>query len=134
MRSVAAAVGALVVVTLVGFALVLIRVDELESRVGAVDAGVQEVATANDLLTGRLDELESSVNELSETLSLTDGGDGSAVPPELAATLRDIADQVSELQDLVQALDDRVDEICDNVPVCGLGMLRRLLAAVAIGQ
>jgi hypothetical protein len=118
MGTIAATLAALLLAVIIGFALLFIRLGEVESRLGDAYGFAQTAAASGDELHGRVDEVQAAVDELTEQLSLTDGGGTSNLPPELAATLRDIADQVGETRDAVQALDDRVDEICANVPVC----------------
>ena len=118
MGTIAATLAALLLAVIIGFALVFVRLGEVESRLGDAYGFAQTAAASSDDLHARVDELQIAVDELTEQLSLADGDGTTSVPPELAATLRDIADDVTETRDLVQALDDRVDQICDGVPVC----------------
>lgn len=118
MGTIVATLAALLLAVITGFALLLVRLGEVETRLDNAAAAAQAAAVGGDEVQSQLDELRASVDQLVEELSLVDGGGTSSLPPELAATLRDIADQVSETRDAVQALDDRVDQICANVPVC----------------
>ena len=118
MGTIAAALGALLLAVVIGFALLFIRLGDVETRLGEAQAAAQAADAWGTELSGRMDELQGAVAELSEHLSLSGGAGASGIPPELAATLRDIADQVTETRDAVRALDDRVDEICEGVPVC----------------
>jgi uncharacterized protein YukE len=118
MGTIAATLAALLLAVIIGFALLFVRLGAVESRLADAGEAAQAAGTRSEELRGQLDELRASIDQLSEDLSLVDGGGTASVPPELAATLRDIADEVSETRDLVQALDDRVDQICEGVPVC----------------
>jgi ubiquinone biosynthesis protein UbiJ len=118
MGTIAAALGALLLAVIIGFALLFVRLGDVEGRLDSASAAAQAADAGIVEVTGRLDDLQASVDQLSEDLSLADGSGTSSVPPELAATLRDIADQVGETRDAVRALDGRVDQICEGVPVC----------------
>jgi hypothetical protein len=118
MGTIAAALGALLLAVVVGFALLFIRLGDLETRLGDAHAAAQAAEAGGVEVSGRLDDLRASVDQLAEDLSLVNGDAAVGIAPELAATLRDIADEVSETRDAVQALDDRVDQICEGVPVC----------------
>ena len=88
---------------------------ELESVRGELDALRTEVAedgaVTDQELGDRLDELEAAIGDLIVT---SGGGSPTGVP----AADGDVADQIEEILDRLVALDDRVDEICGNVPVC----------------
>lgn len=79
--------------------------------------GSQTVTT--DELHRALEELETSLRE-----SLASGGldgDGGADPGQPAggsASAEDILERIDDVLARVTALDERVDEICDGVPVC----------------
>jgi hypothetical protein len=72
---------------------------------GAMPA--DELRAAFDDISARLDELETST-----------GIDAGPSDPEQPAGGDDIADRLDEILERIAALDARVDEVCDNVPVC----------------
>jgi ubiquinone biosynthesis protein UbiJ len=110
--------GALLLAVVIGFALIFIRLGDVESRLDEAVAVAQAADAGTIEVSGRLDDLRASVDQLAEDLSLIGDGGGTSVPPELAATLRDIADEVRETRDAIRALEDRVDQVCESVPVC----------------
>jgi hypothetical protein len=81
------------------------EIAELRTSVAGMEDGVSDADLAN-----RLDELETEIRDL----LLTGGTDGGVTPGGDAA----LADRLDEILERIEALHDRVDEICDNVPVC----------------
>ena len=82
-----------------------------------------QVTTADDAgVTG--EELDASLADLETRLEtlLADtnagGGGGDPSQPAGGSGSDDLADQLDEILQRIAALDDRVDEICGNVPVC----------------
>ena len=82
----------------------------LKATVEAMEPGV-----TTDELEERIGELERSLRRLLFATTLADGGVDSS--PDGTAAIA-IAERLDEILDRIEALDDRVDEICDNVPVC----------------
>jgi len=79
---------------------------ELRTSVAGMEGGVSDADLAD-----RLDELETEIRDL----LLAGGTDGGGVAPGSDEAL---ADSLDEILGRIEALHDRVDEICDNVPVC----------------
>jgi hypothetical protein len=69
-----------------------------------------ELRAALDDVSARLDELESSAG--------IGGGTTDPEQPAGGGDEADIADRLDEILERIEALDARVDEVCDNVPVC----------------
>ena len=95
---------------------------ELETARAEVAELRTQVTTADDAgVTG--DELDASLADLESRLEtlLADtgpGGGGDPSQPAGGSGADDLADQLDEILQRIAALDDRVDEICGNVPVC----------------
>ena len=88
-----------------------IEVAELRAQVEARDSGVTD-----EQLARRLDELEAGIQDWLIATGADGGFDGS---PAGGATDRDeLMERMDQILDRITALDDRVDEICDGVPVC----------------
>ena len=73
-------------------------------------------------LSMRLAELENDIEEWvvafgSDTAPGSGSGDGST-PAGGDASIRDVLDRLDDVMARINDLDDRVDEICQNVPVC----------------
>ena len=86
---------------------------ELRTQVESIEPGLTE-----DELTIRLDELETAIAGL-----LVSSGGGTGAPSPGAddgddGTDSAIADRLDDIIARIDALDDRIDEICGNVPVC----------------
>jgi hypothetical protein len=92
---------------------------DLETARADVDALRTEVESAPDAAT--VDEIRTELDELQTTLmgalgsSDAGGADGD---PSQPAGGGDLEDRLDEILERVQALDRRVTEICENVPVC----------------
>jgi hypothetical protein len=94
-------------------------VEAAYAEVGALRAQVADTGsgvTASELQTS-LDELEGRIETLvSESGSGTDGDPSQ--PAGGGGTDDAVADRLDEILDRIGALDYRIDEICDSVPVC----------------
>ena len=89
------------------------RVATLQARVEAQEPGV---TTAE--LRRELDALEAEIAELSLRLGAGDAdGDVGTPAGGGTATFDDVVDRLDAVLERVAALDERVDEICDSVPV-----------------
>lgn len=111
-----------VVLVLVLFQSIGLRSDldatraELETLRGTVET--REEGVSDEDLVARLDELEAGIRDwLIATgadggFDETPGGSGGDTPDGT------VADRLDEILERIQALDDRIDEICEGVPVC----------------
>lgn len=117
-------VGTIVVLVLVLFQLMGLRDDlraaraqvtALEDRVGGLERGVPLSE-----LSMRLGELEGNIREWVVAFG---GGqpettdDSPAGGPD-AGTSDELLERMDRVLEAIQALDDRVDQICEGVPVC----------------
>jgi len=85
----------------------------------AAEVGAQEAGLDDETLVRRLDELEAGIRDW----LIATGADGGfetdpGQPAGGSATADDILDQIDEVLARITALDRRVDEICEGVPVC----------------
>src|SRR3990170_1671998 len=88
-----------------------VEVAELRTQVEAQESGVTD-----EELVRRLDELEAGIRDWLIASGADGGFDDS---PAGGATDRDaLMERLDQILDRISALDDRVDEICDGVPVC----------------
>ena len=88
-----------------------VEVAELRTQVEAQESGVTD-----EELVRRLDELEAGIQDWLIASGADGGFDDS---PAGGATDRDaLMERLDQILDRITALDDRVDEICDGVPVC----------------
>ncbi len=110
-----------VVLVLLLFQTIGLRSDLERTRaeVGTLRAEVaaQEEGVTDDRLRQRLDELESGIRDW----LIATGVDGPATDgsPAGGGTDADLMlDRLDEILERIDALDARLDEICENVPVC----------------
>ena len=92
---------------------------ELESLRVRVDAMEPGVTTAE--LEEQLSDIEGGIRNLLIATRVdggADGGGSGSSPGTDDATGTAIVERLDEIVDRIEALDDRVDEICGNVPVC----------------
>ena len=88
-----------------------VEVAELRAQVEAQESGVTD-----EQLVRRLDEMEAGIQDWLIATGADGGFDDS---PAGGATDRDeLMERLDQVLDRITALDDRVDEICDGVPVC----------------
>ena len=89
--------------------------DEARAELAAIEAQVvgQDEGVPVGELSTRLTELEGEIQDLvvavNEDASAGAGGSGSE---------SEVLGRLDEVLDRIEALDARVDEICENVPVC----------------
>ena len=108
-----------VVLVLVLFQTIGLRGDldatraELETLRGAVESR-QEGVSEEDLVA-RLDELEAGIRDW---LIATGADGGFDETPGGSGGETTVADRLDEILERIEALDDRIDQICDGVPVC----------------
>ena len=92
---------------------------ELESLRVRVDAMEPGVTTAE--LEEQLSDIEGGIRNLLIATRVdggADGGGSGSSPGMDDSTGTAIVERLDEILDRIEALDDRVDEICGNVPVC----------------
>lgn len=118
------------IVVIVGLATTVVLVLLLFQNLGirsdleAARAEVSEVrATVENMETGltdadlvrHLDELESGIRDWLIATGADGGFDGEPSDPGSTSTVMDRLDDISAQ---IEALDRRIDDICENVPVC----------------
>jgi hypothetical protein len=86
------------------------ELDSLRSAVESREDGVSE-----DDLIARLDELEAGIRDW---LIATGADGGFDESPGGSPGDTSVADRLDEILRRLEALDDRIDEICEGVPVC----------------
>ena len=94
---------------------------ELEATRGELAAVQAEVAAqeggiTDEDLVKRLDEMEAGIRDWLIATGADGGFDGT--PAGSGASRDEILDRLDEVLAAVEALDNRVDEICEGVPVC----------------
>lgn len=108
--------------------LVLILLQTTGLR-GDLDSARVEIVTLREQVEGlergvpmselstRLSELENEIREWVVSGSGTTPGDPST-PAGGGASTGDVLDRIDDVMARINDLDDRIDEICRNVPVC----------------
>jgi hypothetical protein len=86
------------------------RVDALGTEVAAIEPGVDR-----DELIRQLEILESGIRDWLIATG-ADGFDPDASPGQQGSG--DVLDRLDEVLDRLEALDRRLDQICEGVPVC----------------
>ena len=86
------------------------EVAELRATVDSLEPGV----TDTDLVR-RLDDLESGIRDWLISTGADGGFDGE---PTASGSTSAVMDRLDEIRAQIEALDSRLDEICENVPVC----------------
>ena len=109
-----------VVLVLVLFQTIGLRSDLERAQVEVADlrtqVEAQESGVTDEQLVRRLDEVEAGIQDWLIATGADGGFDDS---PAGGATDRDeLMERLDQILDRITALDDRVDEICDGVPVC----------------
>ena len=115
-------VAAVAVMLLVVFQSMSMR-DELRQardEVAALQARVETIETVStDDLRRELETLESGIRDWLIATGADGGFDGDPSQPAGGGTSADeILDRLDDVLARIDALDQRVDEICDGVPVC----------------
>jgi hypothetical protein len=121
--------GFLVVISLATAVVLVLVLLQTAGLRGDLEATRSELITLREQVEGvergipmgelslRLAELESDIREwvvaFSDDASPTDPSS-----PAGGASTSEILERLDELLDRIEALDNRVDEICGNVPVC----------------
>lgn len=111
--------GTVVVLVLLLFQTMGIRSDldatraELDDLRSTVES--REEALNEEELVARLDELEAGIRDWLIATG-TDGGFDQT--PGSSAGDTTVADRLDEILERIQALDDRIDELCEGVPIC----------------
>ena len=113
-----------VVLVLVLFQTIGLRGDldatrqELDSLRTAVEE--QEAGVTDEELVGRLDELEAGIRDWLIATGADGGFDGSPAGGGTDDGTGDdeVVNRLDEILERINALDDRIDEICERVPVC----------------
>jgi hypothetical protein len=111
-----------VVLVLVLFQTIGLRNDldatraELETLRGTVET--REVGVSEEDLVARLDELEAGIRDWLIATGADGGFDETPGGSGGDTTDGTLPDRLDEILERIQALDDRIDEICDGVPVC----------------
>jgi hypothetical protein len=109
-----------VVLVLVLFQTIGLRsdLDTARSEVAQLRAQVesQEPGLTDEDLVGRLDELEAGIRDW----LIATGADGGfdSTPAGSGDGESEVLDRLDEILARVNALDDRIDQICEGVPVC----------------
>jgi hypothetical protein len=109
-----------VVLVLVLFQTIGLRsdLDTARSEVAELRAQVesQEAGLTDEDLVGRLDELEAGIRDWLIATGADGGFDGT--PAGSGNGDSEVLDRLDEILARVNALDGRIDEICEGVPVC----------------
>ena len=86
------------------------ELDTLRTTVESSDEGVNE-----EDLVARLDELEAGIRDW---LIATGADGGFDEAPGGSGADGTVTDRLDEILERIEALNDRIDEICEGVPVC----------------
>ena len=86
------------------------NVSSLQDRIDAQEPG----ATTQDLPR----ELDALRDDLREALAVGGAGAGDPSQPAGGGSASELLDRLDEVLDRITALDRRVTDICDSVPVC----------------
>ena len=79
----------------------------------------QESGVTEEELVGRLDELEAGIRDWLIATGADGGFDGSPAGSGTDETEgAEVVDRLDEILERIDALDARIDEICESVPVC----------------
>jgi len=89
------------------------EVTSLQARVDAQEAGV----TPGELRR-ELDALQTSIRDWLIATGADGGFDGDPSQPAGGGSTGQILDRIDEILDRITALDERVADICEGVPVC----------------
>jgi hypothetical protein len=91
--------------------------DSMRSELGTLRATVEsrDDGVSEEDLVARLDELEAGIRDW---LTATGADGGLDETPGGRGADATVTDRLDEILERIQALDDRIDEICSAVPVC----------------
>ena len=78
----------------------------------------QEAGLTDEDLVGRLDELEAGIRDWLIATGADGGFDGTPAGSGNGDTESEVLDRLDQILARVNALDDRIDQICEGVPVC----------------
>jgi hypothetical protein len=110
--------------TTVVLVLLLLQVSGLRSDLEAARADVASLQSQVDsqesgVTTAELQqELDSLRADLQDALGSAGGADGDPTQPAGGGSSSELIDMLDEVLDRITALDRRVSDICDSVPVC----------------
>lgn len=102
-------------------AIVLVRLGGIENRVAATESTVAAIdAIDSGQLDRALEELRTAVSEELATIRLRGvvPTDSSGVILDRLDALEGALDRIDEMADTLAALQERLDQICEGVPVC----------------
>lgn len=102
-------------------AIVLVRLGGIENRVAATESTVAAIdAIDSGQLERALEELRTAVSEELATIRLRGvvPTDSSGVILDRLDALEGALDRIDEMADTLAALQERLDQICEGVPVC----------------
>ena len=110
--------------TTVVLVLLLLQVNGLRSDLEAARADVTSIQSQVDsresgVTTQELrQELDALRADLADALGSDGGADGDPTQPAGGGSDGELLDTLDEVLDRITALDRRVSDICENVPVC----------------
>jgi hypothetical protein len=89
------------------------EIDSLQAQVQTQEAGV----TATEL-QGELDGLQAEIRDWLIASGADGGSDGDPSQPAGGGSASELLERLDEVLDRITALDERVTDICEGVPVC----------------
>ena len=113
--------------TTVVLVLLLLQVNGLRSDLEAARTDVsslqaqveaQEAAVTADELQRELEELQAGIRDWLIATGADGGSDGDPTQPAGGGSESQLVERLDEVLDRITALDERVSDICEGVPVC----------------